>query len=136
MYVLFNFIGKLCDKPLLDSDKIAPKPLFSGSNGSQIFKSTLYSKLISWCAKSGSYLLLDLQKEYHIMKVLTVGDKQRNKWSESYSLKYSYNKTLVDNIMAIEVIHINYKKFWRNQSVIKPSSVGPKKTLYSSIKIK
>ena len=111
MYILFNFIGKLCDKPLLNSDKITPKPLFSGSNGSQILKNKLFSKLISWCAKSGSYLLLDLQKEYHIMKVLTVGDKKQNKWSESYSLKYSYNKTLVDNIIAIEVIHINYKKF-------------------------
>ena len=38
---------------------------------------------------SDPYLLLDLQKEYHITRVVVMGDKDQTEWSESYSMKYS-----------------------------------------------
>ena len=56
-----------------------------------------------WCANSSSYLLLDLKNEYHITKVVIMGNKEQKKWSESYLLKYSHNKTLLDSIKAVEV---------------------------------
>ena len=48
-----------------------------------------------WCGSrsSHSYLTLDLRKEYHITKVVIMGDKEQSKWSESYSLQYSRDKT-------------------------------------------
>jgi hypothetical protein len=38
---------------------------------------------------SDPYLLLDLQKEYHITRVVVMGDKDQTEWSKSYSMKYS-----------------------------------------------
>jgi hypothetical protein len=32
-----------------------------------------------------------------------MGDRDQTKWSESYSMKYSHDKTLVDKSSAIEV---------------------------------
>jgi hypothetical protein len=49
--------------------------------------------------------MLDLGKEYHITRVLTMGDKDQTNWSESYTLKYSHKKSLVDqNNVEVYVI--------------------------------
>ena len=46
-----------------------------------------------WCTSGpDSYLLLDLQKEYHITQVVVMGDKEQTEWSNSYSFKYSRDK--------------------------------------------
>ena len=52
------------------------------------------------------YLTLDLRKEYHITRVVTMGNKDQTKWSESYSMKYSHDKTLVDGSLELRVFVI------------------------------
>ena len=58
-----------------------------------------------WCpTESGdNYLKIDLQNEYHITRVMVMGDKNQTKWSGSYSLKYSHDESLVDNNSAVQV---------------------------------
>ena len=47
--------------------------------------------------------MIDLQKEYHITRVVVMGNKDQTQWSESYSMKYSHNKTLVNTSSEIQV---------------------------------
>jgi hypothetical protein len=77
--------------------------VFSGS-GSSNFKDARFSGN-GWCpAGSGNnYILLDLQKEYHIAQIVVMGNENQTTWSDSYSLKSSHNKTLVDGSSAIQV---------------------------------
>ncbi|CAB4004016.1 receptor-type tyrosine- phosphatase epsilon-like, partial [Paramuricea clavata] len=92
---------KICDKPLLHERQrkyflevfFAADKVFSGSGGSESYQNARFTK-DGWCASmSGAYLLLDLQKEYHITQIVVMGNKDQTKWSESYSLKYSHDKT-------------------------------------------
>ena len=96
--------GEICDKPLLeDIHRTFPNKVFSGSGGSNDYQNARFTGR-GWCpSRSGSYLSLDLQKEYHITRVAVMGDRDQTKWSESYSMKYSHDKTLVDKSSAIEV---------------------------------
>lgn len=41
--------------------------------------------------------MIDLQNEYHVTRIVTMGDKDQTGWSEtSYVLSYSRNQSLVD----------------------------------------
>ncbi|CAB4042576.1 retinoschisin-like, partial, partial [Paramuricea clavata] len=91
---------KICDNPILQD--LTAAWTVSGS-GSQNYSRSLFNSL-GWCASGSSpYLMLDLRKEYHVTRVVTMGNKDQTKWSESYSLKYSYDKTLVDDSRAVQI---------------------------------
>jgi hypothetical protein len=96
--------GKICDEPLLEGiHRTFPNKVFSGSGGSNDYDN---ARIIGrgWCpSRFGSYLSLDLQKEYHITRVVVMGNRDQTKRSQSYSMKYSHNKTLVDTSLAVQV---------------------------------
>ena len=81
-----------------------PTKVFSGSVGFKYYQ-TAFSRFTrdGWCARHGSYLLLDLQKEYHITEIVVMGSKDQTRWSESYSMKYSHAETLVNSSSPIQV---------------------------------
>ena len=80
-------VGKICDNPILNKST----SIFSENYNTSQFYS------YGWCASGSTpYLMLDLGKEYHITRVVTMGDKDQTKWSESYTLKYSHKKSLAD----------------------------------------
>ena len=98
-------VGKICDKPLLSNTGTFPGSVFSGSgdryNG---YKNARITEG-GWCASgSGSYLLVDLQNEYHITKVVVMGNKNQKKWSESYSLNYSHDKTYKNSQQVFTIV--------------------------------
>ena len=97
-------VGKICDEPLLEGiHHIFPNKVFSGSVGSNDYDNARFTRR-GWCpSSSGSYLSLDLQKEYHITRVVVMGDSDQTKRSVSYSMRYSHNKTLVDTSLPIQV---------------------------------
>ena len=97
--------GKICDdEPLLEGiHHTFPNKVFSGSGGSNDYDNARITGS-GWCpSSSDSYLSLDLQKEYHITRVVVMGDSDQTKWSVSYSMRNSHNKTLVDTSLAIQV---------------------------------
>ncbi len=105
VYVLYyvSNVGKICDKPLLQNVTMFPDRVFSG-NGSSNYEDARFSNS-GWCA-SGSrhkYLSIDLQREYHLTRVVTMGDKNQTKWSRSYSLKFSHDNTLMDASSDVQV---------------------------------
>ena len=96
----------MCDKPLLlhDETTFPLNKVFSGSGGFKPYYYTASFAKVGWCApRSGSYLLLDLQKEYHITRVVTMGNREQTYWSESYSMKYSHAETLVNSNSSTQV---------------------------------
>ena len=85
----------MCDKPLLRDTSIFPQisAVYSGRGDPMNGYANAGIKSNGWCAsRPDSYLLLDLQKEYHITQVVVMGDKEQTKWSNSYSFKYSRDK--------------------------------------------
>ncbi|CAB4005315.1 Hypothetical predicted protein, partial [Paramuricea clavata] len=83
----------ICDNPLFKDTRTFSNTVFSGSGGSNNYNNARFTGS-GWCsARSGSYLLLDLQKEYHITRVVVMGNRDNTNWSESYSLKYSHDTT-------------------------------------------
>ena len=88
----YNFtVGKICDNPILNKSI----PIFLGSGFENYNTASFYS--YGWCASGSTpYLMLDLRTEYHITRVVTMGDKDQTNWSETYTLKYSHDKSLVD----------------------------------------
>ena len=85
--------GKICNNPLLQDATTFPASVFSGSGDSSDKYKDARITGSGWCPSgSGSaYLLLDLQKEYHITGVVVMADEEQTKWSGSYSLKYSHD---------------------------------------------
>ena len=84
---------KICNNPLLHNATAFPDSVFSGSgDSSNKYKDARITKG-GWCpSESGStYLLLDLQKQYHVTQAVVMADKKQTKWSGSYSLKYSHD---------------------------------------------
>jgi hypothetical protein len=79
-------VGKICNKPLLQNARTFPDSVFSGSGGPNYQKARLTKA--GWCA-SGSrpYLLINLQKEYHLTQVVVITHKTQR--SSTYSLTYS-----------------------------------------------
>ena len=89
-------VGKVCDKPILSS------ATFSGS-GSTNYNMASFTRS-GWCASGSTpYLLIDLRKEYHITRVVVMGNKDQTKWSELYSLRYSHSETLVHSSQPLQV---------------------------------
>ena len=84
--------GKLCDKPLLKETQIFPDRIFSGRNSENYSLARFANG--GWCPRNSSaYLLIDLQREYHITRVVVMANKNQTKWSGSYLMKYSRDKT-------------------------------------------
>ena len=110
IYKIINFVlpdlnlGKICNKPLLQKQTDFPDHVFSGSFPSNNSKEARITGK-GWCAPPGSYLLIDLQREYHITQVVTMGRETGidSLWSKSYSLKYSHDKALVDRKRSVQV---------------------------------
>ena len=99
--------GKICNKPLLKYERNFPNQVFSGK-GSSGYQNARFSGS-GWCAPIfGTYLLLDLQKEYHITHVAILGNRDQTMWSSSYAMQYSHAETLVHGSSAkpvfVEVI--------------------------------
>ena len=92
-HVCFLFtLGKLCDKPLLKETQIFPDRIFSGGNSQNYSLARFVNG--GWCPWNfTAYLLLDLQREYHITRVVVMANKNQTKWSGSYLMKYSRDKT-------------------------------------------
>ena len=96
IYCTGFIVGKVCDKP------IASGATYSGS-GSRNYNMTSFASS-GWCASASSpYLFIDLRKEYHITRVVVMGNKDQTKWSESYLLRYSHDRTLVHHSTSIKV---------------------------------
>ncbi|XP_028413335.1 uncharacterized protein LOC114536208 isoform X2 [Dendronephthya gigantea] len=95
---------KICKNALLQNQTKFPDTVFSGggSTNKTMYKEARFSS-DGWCpTESGDkYLQIDLQNEYHITQVLVMGDKNQTKWSRSYSLKYSYNESLVEDNSSV-----------------------------------
>ncbi|XP_028402429.1 uncharacterized protein LOC114525365 [Dendronephthya gigantea] len=96
--------GKICENPLLENKTKFQDAIFSGrgsTDNSKYKEARFFSD--GWCpTESGDkYLKIDIQNEYHITRVMVMGDKDQTKWSGSYSLKYSHNESLVDGSRAI-----------------------------------
>ena len=96
----------MCDKPLLRNRRTIPNVVFSGSGDSNnsYKEARIYSS--GWCP-SGSgtiYLLLDLQKEYHITRVVVMADREQTKWSESYSMTYSHDTSYKSSIQVFMTV--------------------------------
>ena len=79
-----------------------PNYAFSGSSPAKISKEARITRG-GCCASSGSYLLIDLRREYHITQVVTMGKKSQEVWGESYLLQYGQNESLVNSSNSVEV---------------------------------
>ena len=101
-FIIYLPAGKICDNQLLNNENNFPDNIFGGS-GRNSFHEARFTKS-SWCSSTpGSYLTIDLLKEYHITRVVVMGDKDQTKWSGLYSLKYSHDESLVDSSHAVKV---------------------------------
>ena len=110
-------VGKVCDKPILKN--VTTFPVFSGS-GSSNYSNARFSAS-GWCASGSTpYLLIDLQKEYHITRVVVMGNRRQTKWSGSYSMKYSHNRSYENSQKVFMTVMIEWiKKVSRFHSTIK-----------------
>jgi hypothetical protein len=87
---------------LLIHSRTFPNKVFSGRGGSDYHHARFSGS--GWCAPiSGSYLLIDLQKEYHITRIAIMGNKDQTKWSSSYAMQYSQTKTSLDDGPSVQV---------------------------------
>ena len=102
LFFITPTVGKVCDRDnriLRNSNAI-----FSGSGSENYNRARFYDYGTGWCASGFMpYLMLDLRKEYRITRVVTMGNRDQTKWSESYSMQYSHDKTLVDRSSAVQV---------------------------------
>jgi hypothetical protein len=86
-----------------------PNAVFSGRGGSNDYhQARFYGD--GWCSLGygTEYLLINLQNDYHITRVVTMGNKQQTKWSNSYSLRYSRTETFVGGTAAVNVSTATY----------------------------
>ncbi|XP_028402590.1 receptor-type tyrosine-protein phosphatase delta-like isoform X2 [Dendronephthya gigantea] len=94
---------KICDNQLLNDNSSFPDNIFGGNGGNSFHKARFTKG--GWCSSTpGSYLTIDLPKEYHITRVMVMGDKDQTKWSGSYSLKYSHDESLGDSSRAVQIL--------------------------------
>ncbi|XP_028402571.1 receptor-type tyrosine-protein phosphatase F-like isoform X3 [Dendronephthya gigantea] len=85
---------KICDKPaLLQDETTFADSVFSGS-GSSGYSNARFTK-DGWCTQTPQthYLLIDLLKDYHITRVVTMGNKDQTKWSDQYIMTYSHDNS-------------------------------------------
>ena len=94
-------VEKICEKPLLQNTRTFPDDVFSGSGGSNYQNARLTEA--GWCA-SGSrpYLLINLQKEYHLTQVVVITHNTQR--SSRYSLTYRRaTRTWISMDRAVQV---------------------------------
>ena len=99
-------VGKMCDKALLGDANTFPNSIFSGRGDSNnTYKEARISRN-GWCPSRPrtTYLLLDLQKEYHITRVVVMADRELTKWSDSYSMTYSHDKSYKNSEQVFLVV--------------------------------
>ncbi|XP_028417346.1 uncharacterized protein LOC114541738 [Dendronephthya gigantea] len=85
---------KMCNEPeLLQNRTTFPDSVFSGS-GSYALMSARFDRS-GWCTEISrpKYLLIDLQKEYHITRVVTMGNRDQTKWIGQYIMAYSFDNS-------------------------------------------
>lgn len=105
---LILVLGKMCKKPPVLDSRAFPKSVFSGGGDGNNGYARARISSGGWCASgSGTYLALDLQKEYHITQVVVMADKEQTNWSGSYSIKYSYDMSY-ENSKQVFTITIKY----------------------------
>jgi hypothetical protein len=107
--------GQICNSPLLQNKNTFPDSAFSGSgDSSNKYKDARITKG-GWCPSgSGSaYLLLDLQKEYHITQVVVMADKEQTKWSGSYSMNFSVDTSYKNSAQVSIVFDCNEIFSWK-----------------------
>ena len=110
---------KICNKPLLTCARTFANKVFSGKGGSD-YQNAKFSRS-GWCAPTlGTYLLLDLHKEYHITHVALLGNRDQTMWSSSYAMQYSHAETLVHESRAKQITGNNNGY---QASVTKPKNV-------------
>mgnify|MGYP002804272789 CR=1 FL=1 len=107
--VIFS-AGRMCENQLLHHDSLFPDSVFSGSGDSNNEYHDARITKGGWCpsVSSSVYLLIDLQKDYHVTQIVTLADKEQRMWSSSYSLKYSHN-TSYENI--VQVVFKKFQKY-------------------------
>jgi hypothetical protein len=92
-FLYFNYIGKICDNPLLYNESIFPDSVFSGyGNGRNSPIKYKDARITNggWCPTqyNFAYLYIDLKKEYHITQILVMTDKEQKEFSGLHYLKY------------------------------------------------
>ncbi|XP_028399358.1 uncharacterized protein LOC114522809 [Dendronephthya gigantea] len=93
---------KICDKPaLLQDESTFADSVFSGS-GSSGYSNARFTK-DGWCTQTPQthYLLIDLLKDYHITRVVTMGNKDQTKWSNQYTMTYSHDDSFSNSRQVI-----------------------------------
>ncbi len=108
IYFSIFTVGKICDKigPLLHNPGPFPDSVFFGSGDSNNKYKEARINRKGWCPTgSGTiYLLLDLQKEYHITRVVVMADREQTKWSGSYSMTYSHDKSYKNSEQVFMIV--------------------------------
>ena len=87
IFFYFTNTGKICDNPLLQDTGTFPDSVFSGV-GNEYKDARITGG--GWCPNTPSsvYLVIDLQKEYHITGVIIMPDKDQTKYSHLHYLEY------------------------------------------------
>ena len=110
-YFFIFTAGKMCNNPQLRDTGNFPDSVFSGQGDSRNKYKDARITRRGWCplGSSSVYLLLDLQKEYHITGIVVMADKAQTKWSGSYSLKYGRN-TSYKNYEEVRTVELGLPK--------------------------
>ena len=103
----------MCDKPVLLQNRTAfPDSVFFGP-GSRYPSNARFTES-GWCnaiRKGQKYLLIDLQKEYHITRVVTMGNKNQTKWIGRYAIAYSNDKSFRNKRQVFVLMGEYFLKF-------------------------
>lgn len=89
----------MCDESaLLQNKRLFPDSVFSG-RGSRYYSKARFTES-GWCTviRRLKYLLIDLQKEYHITRVVTMGKKDQTKWIGPYTMSHSRDYSFRNSI--------------------------------------
>ncbi|XP_028417344.1 receptor-type tyrosine-protein phosphatase F-like [Dendronephthya gigantea] len=81
---------KMCNKPELLQNQATFSDSFVSGSGSHSFMNARFDRT-GWCNDGRKYLLIDLQKEYHITRVVTMGNRDQTKWISKYTMAYSHD---------------------------------------------
>ena len=97
----------MCDNPLLYDGSTFQDSHFNGS-GSLLSDEYKKARITNegWCptGAGSAFLLIDLQKEYHITQVVVMADKEQKMWSSSYSMEYGHDVSYGN----IRLVLLNY----------------------------
>ena len=100
-------LGKMCNKSALLQDEITfPDSVFSGRSSAG-YSNARFTK-DGWCTQTSQteYLLIDLQKEYHITQVVTMGNKDQTKWIDRYTMAYSHDDSFSNKLQVFLIVAV------------------------------